>query len=674
VRAIVVDIEGTTSSLAFVKDQLFAFARRHLPGYVREHEAQLADLLDETRALAGDRQLDGSQLIQVLLRWMDEDRKLTPLKALQGRVWQQGFDSGELRAHVYEDAVRALQAWRRCGYRLYVYSSGSVAAQQLLFAHTTHGDLTPLFSGYFDTTSGSKLETTSYRAIAAALALPANTILFLSDHPAEISAALDAGWQAILVSRPQETALAPRSGGIASFEEISLPELNPLLNVESQSRRAPPGAPAGYAALTPQTVPQYLAGQEAIAARLGGQSTQWRTREVGDGNLNLVFIVEGPGGAVVVKQALPYVRLVGESWPLPLSRSHFEHLALREEARWAEAFVPAVYQADATMALIVMQYLTPHIVLRKGLIRGIRYPQVGQHLGMFLARTLFHTSDLHLTATAKRSRIADFLGNTALCRISEDLIFDEPYFAAPLNRHTSPQLDATVAAVRRDAPLKLAVQEMKWRFLNAAEALIHGDLHTGSVMVTERDTRVIDPEFAFYGPMGFDVGAILGNLLMAYLSQRGHESHTGERQSYQAYLVAQTHSLWETFQRSFAELWRTGAARTDAARSEADGEGGCVYQPRLILETPQLLASAIDTRLTAVWRDALGYAGCKIIRRILGLAHVEDFEAIADPELRAACELSALRLARELLVNRAQFGSMAALVEAARLGANEPCG
>jgi 5-methylthioribose kinase len=647
VRAILLDIEGTTSSIAFVKEQLFPFARRHIPAYVRDHGAELHDILEEVARIEGDRALGSEQLIELLLRWMDDDRKITPLKALQGIVWKQGFESGELRAHVYDDAVRALRLWHDRGLALYVYSSGSVASQKLLFSHTDRGDLAPLFSGHFDTAIGSKLEPGSYRAITASIGLPAGAILFLSDHPGEILAAKAAGMQAILVQRDAAAPPAIDGAVITSFDELALPD----------TRR--PGAAsttAAYTALTPETVPQYLAGLAEIAARLGGTPAHWTTQEIGDGNLNLVFIVHGPAGSVVVKQALPYVRLVGESWPLPLSRSHFEYLALLEQARWAKRFVPALYHADAQMALIVMEHLAPHIVLRKGLIRGIRYPHIGEHLGTYLARTLYFTSDLHVPAADKKKRVAEFLGNGAMCRISEDLIFDEPYFAAPMNRHTSPLLDGVAAALRHDAALKLAVQEMKWCFQNCCESLIHGDLHTGSVMVTDLDTRVIDPEFAFYGPMGFDVGAIIGNLLIAYLSQPGHEKTSGDRQAYQEYVLAQTQSLWQTFQRAFSQLWREHAA---------DGCGS-IYQARLNVDAPDLLQQAIDARLGAIWGQALGFAGSKIIRRIVGLAHVEDFEAIADPDRRARCEGHALRLARDLLVQRGSFASMNALIDAAR--------
>jgi 5-methylthioribose kinase len=643
-RALLLDIEGTTSSLSFVKDELFPYARAQLPTYLTEHAESLSALLNDVRRIEGNAALDTQQLTATLVRWIDEDRKLTPLKSLQGLIWQEGYERGELRGHVYQDAVEALHAWHAAGLKLYIYSSGSVLAQRLIFSHTEYGDLTPCFSGYFDTTIGGKLEPESYRTIAAHIGLPPAAVLFLSDHSGEISAAAIAGLQVIQVCR-DPAAEAPRDcTRIANFAE-----LRPT-RASAQKSRA---APTGYRTLTVETIADYLSAHSALAQRLGKAGGAWRTREVGDGNLNLVFIVEGLEGSLVVKQALPYVRLVGSNWPLPLSRSHFEHLALVEQARWAPASVPGLYHADPAMALVVMEYLSPHIVLRKGLIRGEPYPLAGRHLGTFLARTLFHTSDLYLTAAVKKERIGAFLANSAMCKISEDLIFDDPYFSAPLNRHTRPQLDALAESVHRDTPLKLAVQELKARFLSNAEALLHGDLHTGSVLVTRGDTRVIDPEFAFYGPMGFDVGAIIGNFLLAHVSQRGHERTRGERGDYRVYLLAQVSDLWTTFAQVFADLWRE------------HGQGD-LYSRRLLSDAPELRERAIVLRLQAIWDQAVGFAACKMIRRILGLAHVEDFESISDPELRAGCERDAVGLARDMLLDRGAYVTVEALIGAAR--------
>jgi enolase-phosphatase E1 len=205
IRAVVTDIEGTTSSLAFVKDVLFPYARRAIPAFVRDHGPQLAGIKSEVGAAIGKADLGESEMIQVLLRWMDEDRKITPLKSLQGMVWKTGYESGELQSHVYEDAVRGLRRWHDGGLRLYVYSSGSVPAQKLLFEHTAYGDLLPLFSGYFDTATGPKLESGSYAKISASLDLPARSIVFLSDHSGETQAAAQAGMQAVVLAREAES-------------------------------------------------------------------------------------------------------------------------------------------------------------------------------------------------------------------------------------------------------------------------------------------------------------------------------------------------------------------------------------------------------------------------------------------------------------------------------------
>jgi len=220
VRAVVTDIEGTTTSLAFVKDVLFPYARRAIPAYVREHESELSNIAREVANITGKAALGPAELSDALLRWMDEDRKITLLKEVQGRIWRTGYESGELRSHVYQDAVRGLRRWHADGLRLYVYSSGSISAQQLLFAHTPEGDLRPLFSGYFDTLTGPKLEAGSYGRIATELDLPPRCIVFLSDHPGETRAAVEAGLQTVLLAREPPS---PPPGAFArNFDEIAL--------------------------------------------------------------------------------------------------------------------------------------------------------------------------------------------------------------------------------------------------------------------------------------------------------------------------------------------------------------------------------------------------------------------------------------------------------------------
>ena len=224
VRAVLTDIEGTTTSLAFVKDVLFPYARDALPGFVRAHELELKALSNDIAATVGKTNLTTQETIDTLLQWMDEDRKVTPLKTLQGMVWKRGYESGALRSHVYEDAVRALRQWHAQGLQISVYSSGSIAAQKLLFSHTPYGDLTPLFSGYFDTTTGPKLESRSYEKIAESLRIAAKSIVFLSDHAGETQAAAAAGMQTVLVAREQTASSgeSPHSASARSFDEIAL--------------------------------------------------------------------------------------------------------------------------------------------------------------------------------------------------------------------------------------------------------------------------------------------------------------------------------------------------------------------------------------------------------------------------------------------------------------------
>ena len=221
--AIVTDIEGTTSSIAFVKEVLFPFARTRLPAFVKERAADpdVARELDATRALVGDPSLSDAAVADVLVRWIDEDRKATPLKTLQGWIWAAGYASGEIRSHIYEDAVQGLRRFHAAGHPLYVFSSGSIAAQKLLFAHTTHGDLTPLFKGYFDTTIGPKLKAESYAAIARAIDRPPSEVLFLSDHTGELDAAVAAGMQVVCLDRG-EAVIPPETPyrRVRSFDEI----------------------------------------------------------------------------------------------------------------------------------------------------------------------------------------------------------------------------------------------------------------------------------------------------------------------------------------------------------------------------------------------------------------------------------------------------------------------
>lgn len=412
-------------------------------------------------------------------------------------------------------------------------------------------------------------------------------------------------------------------------------------------------APAIYRILDAGSLPGLLEGLTDVCALLGGRPANWHVREVGDGNLNLVFIVEGRDGSVCVKQALPYVRAAGPSWPMSPGRAFFENSYYATVAPHVGALIPKIYHYIPAIYCTVMERLSPHIILRQGLIAGHQYDTLARDLGAYIARACFFTSDFARPFEHKMDDMVLFAANKALIRISVDLIFTDPYFSSARNRHTSPQLDEIAADLRRDGQLKVAVARFGHKFLNEPQALIHGDLHSGSVMVTDNDTRVIDPEFAFYGPIGFDLGAFFGNLLLSWYSQPGHATANDDRVAYRQWILQQAITFWDTFRRSFLALW-AGNANGDAF-------------PSPIFSAPQdaaMLRSARSVFVDSLFGDMLGFAASKMIRRILGFAHVSDFECIHDADLRAQCEAGALRMAHLLLTSPQQFRSVDDVIDA----------
>ena len=224
IRAIVTDIEGTTSSIDFVRDVLFPYARKRLPAFVETHgdKPEVQHWLHEAAREAGLVEASRQEIIELLLQWIDADRKSTALKALQGMIWKDGYAAGDYRAHLYPEVAARLREWRADGLRLYVYSSGSVPAQKLFFQYSEAGDLTPLFAGYFDTETGPKREVESYRRIAAAIEEEPRHLLFLSDIVEELDAARAAGFHTgWLIREPQALPDSPRHAVYRDFDAIA---------------------------------------------------------------------------------------------------------------------------------------------------------------------------------------------------------------------------------------------------------------------------------------------------------------------------------------------------------------------------------------------------------------------------------------------------------------------
>jgi 5-methylthioribose kinase len=397
-----------------------------------------------------------------------------------------------------------------------------------------------------------------------------------------------------------------------------------------------------YHPLTEQEAIQFARGIEGLF----GQDTELTSQEIGDGNLNLVFHITeaSTGKSVILKQALPYAKVVGESWPLTLDRARIESEALMIEGRLAPGLVPHVYLFDPELALTVMEDLSDHIIMRQGLIGGNRYPLFTDHISRFLAHTLFYTSDLGMNQQDKKLQLGRFI-NPELCKITEDLIFDDPYTESPNNSY-SPELLLEVEQLRADTKLHLEVALLREGFLTRTQALLHGDLHTGSIFVREDSTKVIDPEFAFYGPMGFDIGAVIANLLLNYAGQEGWITDPAERVSFRSYLLRTVEKVWHGFEREFRLLWDQHAA--DRMFRTAGYQD--LYMKRLL-------------------QDTCGYAGCKMIRRIVGLAHVADIDTLQDPAAKLRAERTALAIGRQLIMNHRRTESISEAIEIARLSA-----
>lgn len=384
-----------------------------------------------------------------------------------------------------------------------------------------------------------------------------------------------------------------------------------------------------------------------IARRIEGAfppDAELTCREIGDGNLNLVFHIrdERSGRSLIMKQALPYAKVVGESWPLTLDRARIESEALIIEGRLAPGLVPKVYKYDPELALTVMEDLSDHVIMRTGLIEGSRYPLFADHISTFLANTLFHTSDLGMNQQEKKLQAGRFI-NPELCKITEDLIFDDPYTVSSNNNYDA-AIEDEAEALRSDAGLHLEVALLREKFLTQGQALLHGDLHTGSIFVRPDSTKVIDPEFAYYGPMGFDIGAVIANLLLNYAGQLHWSPGEAARAEFREYLLDTVRDVWTLFDRKFRALWEQAnvdrLARTTAGYRED-------YMRRLL-------------------QDAIGYAGCKMVRRIVGLAHVADIDRIPDPAVREKAQRLALGIGKALIRHHRSAESIDQVIETAR--------
>lgn len=362
-----------------------------------------------------------------------------------------------------------------------------------------------------------------------------------------------------------------------------------------------------YEHLSTATVVDYIRSKPDLVARLDLDLDDVATiEEVGDGNLNLVFIIEDTAGrGVVLKQALPYVRLVGPEWPMTPERARHESDALAVHGQLAGWAVPALYFYDPAGYIIAMQDLSDHRVWRRALNDGERHDGAADAMGRYVAAYAFGTSVFGLDADEHKAAVVRAM-NPELCRITEDLVFTEPY--ADIGRNSvDPGNESDAAELAADATMVAEIGLAKWTFMTSAEALIHGDLHTGSVMVRGSgetvSAKAIDPEFSFYGPVAFDLGALWANYAIA--AARALALGDEDRARWCLDLAART---WCSFEQAFLDRWPER-------------------------RSPAVFTDRFGAAVLGRWRNETWlFAAAKMARRIVGLAKTTDIETLGAPQ------------------------------------------
>jgi len=388
-----------------------------------------------------------------------------------------------------------------------------------------------------------------------------------------------------------------------------------------------------YEFLSKDNISSYLSSKAVFSKLIDSQNIV-EFKEVGDGNLNLVFIMkDNKGKGIVLKQALPYVRLVGPDWPMTPTRARIEAETTIAHSKYAKDLVPEIYDYDESRYIIAMEDLSDHVVWRGALNEGFQFEGVAGPLGTYVAKTGFGTSVFTLGQETHKLELARAI-NPGLCLVTEDLVFSEPYFENGRNSFL-PANEIDAKELANDSDMVREIGILKYKFMTTSESLIHGDLHTGSVMIKAEDKqsaisiKAIDSEFAFYGPLAFDLGALMANYVIA--AARFCALGKIEQMQWALGLPEQT---WVAFEKEIRALW---PSRVDKR----------VFNDEF-LEV-----------LLKTWReDALGFTGAKMARRIVGLAKTTDIETL-EPNLREGAARGVLRAARMITKTRKQVKTWA---------------
>lgn len=351
--------------------------------------------------------------------------------------------------------------------------------------------------------------------------------------------------------------------------------------------------------------------------------------EIGDGNLNYVFrVIDGKSGkSLIVKQAGDTAR-ISDEFKLSTNRIRIESNVLKLEGELAPGLVPDVYLFDRVMNCCVMEDLSDHTILRTALNEGRIFPKLADDLTTFMVNTLLLTSDVVMEHKAKKALVQDYI-NPELCEISEDLVYSEPFTDHNSRNDLFPANKEWIEEnIYGDDKLRFEAAKLKFAFMTNAQALVHGDLHSGSVFVKEDSTKVIDPEFAFYGPMGYDVGNVVANLMFAW--SRAHVTKADEK--YVSWLEESIKDMVDLFAEKFLASWKENVTDIMAKQQGFD-----------------------RWYLDSVLQDTASVTGMEMTRRIAGLAKVKDLTTIVDEKQRVTAERICLSAAKQFILNSADY-------------------
>jgi 5-methylthioribose kinase len=356
--------------------------------------------------------------------------------------------------------------------------------------------------------------------------------------------------------------------------------------------------------------------------------------EIGDGNLNYIFRVldKKNGKSLIIKQAGPEARISNEIKISP-DRNRIESEILQYEHELAPGLVPVIYKFDPVMNCCVMEDLSDHVIMRKALMEHQRFPLFVDHITTFMCNTLLLTSDVVLGHKKKKELVKNYI-NPDLCEITEDLVYTEPFFDCQRNDLSDSTRQFAKSELWNDEKVLLETAKLKFEFMNNAQSLIHGDLHTGSIFVKPDSTKVIDPEFAFYGPAGYDVGNIVANLIFAYENAEATIDTGDQKTDYKNWLEKTIIDTVDMFSKKFLHLWNE-----KVTERVAKYKGFNQYY------------------LGTIIHDTAAVAGCELNRRIIGMAHVKDITSIPDPQKRATAEKVCISIGKRFILERNDFAN-----------------